>query len=190
MASVPSLNMFAYVGGHFNEGKAEKFWLPYQNLAFAVSPGTPEQVWSTLLHHSPLSIPILCGQSGHFRNRTVFNFNGTELTYTDTAMLENFQESARPCFLGNHSVFSLVQTEGISGSQVDQVGRCLSASCSEWPLFSAIPRPLRANLGPGPGLVRAVPSVFRSGGMDLRRGSGEHPATLLVPDIPRQPTSG
>ena len=28
MASVPSLNMFAYVGGHFNEGKAEKFWLP------------------------------------------------------------------------------------------------------------------------------------------------------------------
>ena len=98
MASVPSLNMFAYVGGHFNEGKAEKFWLPYQNLAFAVSPGTPEQVWSTLLHHSPLSIPILCGQSGHFRNRTVFNFNGTELTYADTAMLENFQDLLGPVF--------------------------------------------------------------------------------------------
>lgn len=98
MASVPSLNMFAYVGGHFNEGKAEKFWLPYQNLAFAVSPGTPEQVWSTLLHHSPLSIPILCGQSGHFRNRTVFNFNNAELTYADTAMLENFQDLLGPVF--------------------------------------------------------------------------------------------
>ena len=98
MASVPSLNMFAYVGGHFNEGKAEKFWLPYQNLAFAVSPGTPEPVWSRLLHHSPLSIPILCGQSGHSRNRTVFNFNGTELTYTDTAMLENFQDLLGPVF--------------------------------------------------------------------------------------------
>jgi hypothetical protein len=98
MASVPSLNMFAYVGGHFNEGKAEKFWLPYQNLAFAVSPGTPEPVWSTLLHHSPLSIPILCGQSGHFRNRTVFNFNNAELTYTDTAMLENFQDLLGPVF--------------------------------------------------------------------------------------------
>lgn len=98
MASVPSLNTFAYVGGHFNEGKAEKFWLPYQNLAFAVSPGTPEQVWSTLLHHSPLSIPILCGQSGHFRNRTVFNFNNAELTYADTAMLENFQDLLGPVF--------------------------------------------------------------------------------------------
>ena len=98
MASVPSLNMFAYVGGHFNEGKAEKFWLPYQNLAFAVSPGTPEQVWSTLLHHSPLSIPILCGQSGHFRNRAVFNFNNAELTYADTAMLENFQDLLGPVF--------------------------------------------------------------------------------------------
>lgn len=98
MASVPSLNMFAYVGGHFNEGKAEKFWLPYQNLAFAISPGTPEQVWSTLLHHSPLSIPILCGQSGHFRNRTVFNFNNAELTYADTAMLENFQDLLGPVF--------------------------------------------------------------------------------------------
>ena len=98
MASVPSLNMFAYVGGHFNEGKAEKFWLPYQNLAFAVSPGTPEPVWSRLLHHSPLSIPILCGQSGHFRNRTVFNFNNAELTYADTAMLENFQDLLGPVF--------------------------------------------------------------------------------------------
>lgn len=98
MASVPSLNMFAYVGGHFGEGQAEKIWLPYQNLAFAVSPGTPEQVWSRLLHHSPLSIPILCGQSGHFRNRTVFNFNGTELTYADTAMLENFQDLLGPVF--------------------------------------------------------------------------------------------
>lgn len=98
MASVPSLNMFAYVGGHFNEGKAEKFWLPYQNLAFAVSPGTPEQVWSRLLHHSPLSIPILCGQSGHSRNRTVFNFNGTELTCVDTAVLENVQALLGPIF--------------------------------------------------------------------------------------------
>ena len=98
MASVPSLNMFAYVGGHSSVGQAERIWLPYQNLAFAVSPGTPETVWSTLLHHSPLSIPILCGQSGHSRNRTVFNFNGAELTYADTAMLEDFQDLLGPVF--------------------------------------------------------------------------------------------
>lgn len=98
MASVPSLSMFAYVGGHFSVGQAERIWLPYQNLAFAVSPGTPEPVWSTLLHHSPLSIPILCGQSGHSRNRTVFNFNGTELTCVDTAVLENVQALLGPIF--------------------------------------------------------------------------------------------
>lgn len=98
MASVPSLNMFAYVGGHFNEGKAEKFWLPYQNLAFAVSPGTPEPVWSTLLHHSPLSVPILCGQSGHSKGHVLFNFDGNEFTIVDNEKLEELCELVPPIF--------------------------------------------------------------------------------------------